>query len=109
MGETHPSADRGTPRPGEPEAHVAIGYEEQGGAGADDRFPVRFAYQVDWRSHGVLLHYHRPEWLPSVDAPVGDYILNADAGARITVIGNVFADFKVELRYDSTAAPGRDP
>jgi len=36
----------------------------------------------------------------------GDYNLNADAGLRATIDEGLFAEAKIELRYDSTPAPG---
>lgn len=72
-----------------------------------DEFAARLAYHVDWRPWTPLLLLHNLEWLPTFSDPVGDYLLNVDAGVRITLIGNFFTEFKGELRHDETPAVGR--
>jgi len=72
-----------------------------------DEFAARLAYHVDWGPITPVLLFHNFEWLPTFHDPTDDYLLNADVGARSTLIGNVFAEFKGELRHDETPAPGR--
>ncbi|HKC96686.1 MAG TPA: DUF481 domain-containing protein, partial [Methylomirabilota bacterium] len=50
--------------------------------------------------------FHNLEYLPNITDWSGDYNLNVDAGLRATVYQGFFAEAKVELRYDSTPAPG---
>ena len=90
------------------EAGPAWIYEDYRGRDSTSHFGARLAYHVDYKPHDVLLLFHNVEWLPSFAAPVGDYNLNADAGLRATIVGGLFSEVKVELRYDSTPAPGRD-
>ena len=53
------------------------------------------------------LLYHKLEYLPSFEDLGGDYLLNMDAGARLTVWKGLFAELRYEFRYDSTPASGR--
>ena len=45
-------------------------------------------------------------WFIFITDWFGDYNLNVDAGVRATIYEGLFAEAKVELRYDSTPAPG---
>jgi Protein of unknown function, DUF481 len=42
-------------------------------------------------------------------APFADYNLNTDAGLRAAILGDFFAELKIEFRYDSTPAEGKKP
>jgi putative salt-induced outer membrane protein YdiY len=90
------------------EAGVAWIYEDYRRRDSTSHFGARLAYHVDYKPHDVLLLFHNLEWLPSFADPVGDYNLNTDAGLRATIAGGLFSEVKVELRRDSTPAPGRD-
>lgn len=90
------------------EAGLAWIYEDYRHRDSTSHFGARLAYHVDYKPHDVLLLFHNLEWLPSFADPVGDYNLNADAGLRATIVGRLFSEVKVELRHDSTPAPGRD-
>lgn len=90
------------------EAGVAWVYEDYGSGDTTDEVSGRLAYHVDWRPVAALGLFHNFEWLPGFSDPFGDYLVNADAGARINVIGSLFTEFKAEMRYDATPAPGRD-
>ena len=90
------------------EAGVAWMYEDYRNAGSDDRVAARLAYRVDYRPHEAVLLFHNLEWLPAFEDPFGNYNVNADAGVRATIVGDLFSEVKVELRYDSTPAPGAE-
>ena len=90
------------------EAGVAWVYEDYKGSGSDDHFAARLAYHVDYTPHPAVMLFHNLEWLPSFDSPIDDYNLNLDAGVRFTLVKNFFAEFKVDLRQDTTPAPGKD-
>lgn len=90
------------------EAGLAWVYEDYRHQDSDNHAAARLAYHVDWKPHKALLLFHNFEWLPSLDEPVDDYNLNADVGVRATIIQNFFAEAKVEFRYDSTPARGRE-
>lgn len=90
------------------EAGVAWVYEDYREAGSEDRVAARLAYRVDSRPHDLVLLFHHLEWLPGFEEPLDDYNINADAGVRATILGGVFSELKVELRYTSTPAPGAE-
>jgi putative salt-induced outer membrane protein YdiY len=88
------------------EVGVAWVYEDFKDQDSENHAAARLAYHVDWKPHQMLLLFHNLEWLPSFEGPFSDYNLNTDAGLRATIIRDFFAEFKVELRYDSTPAEG---
>lgn len=90
------------------EAGLAWVYEDYRTGGTDSHFAARLAYHVDYRPHDIVLLFHNLEWLPSLEEPMDDYNLSADAGVRAGITGELFTEFRVELRYDSTPAPGND-
>lgn len=90
------------------EAGLVWVYENYKRTGAREFFGPRFAYSVDWTPVQRLTLYHKLEYIPSFEDIRGDYLLNVDAGARLTVWRGFFAELRYELRYDSTPAPGRD-
>jgi putative salt-induced outer membrane protein YdiY len=90
------------------EAGLAWVYESFSNAGTDEHFAARLAYHVDWRPWEPLLLFHNLEYLPSLSDPAGDYNLNADAGLRATIVKSLFSEIKLELRHDSTPAPGAE-
>jgi putative salt-induced outer membrane protein YdiY len=90
------------------EAGIAWVYEDYEGRGSEDHFAARLAYHVDYAPHPAVLLFHNLEWLPSFESPIDDYNLNVDAGVRATLVSNLFAEFKVDVRQDSTPAPGRE-
>ena len=90
------------------EAGVSWVYENFKHSDTQEFVAARLAYAVDWRPIEPLYLYHKLEYLPAFDDPGGDYLLNADAGARLTVWKSLFAEFRYELRYDSRPASGRD-
>jgi putative salt-induced outer membrane protein YdiY len=90
------------------EAGLAWVYEDYRDQSSDDHMAARLAYHVDWKPHPVVLLFHNLEWLPAFDGPFDDYNLNLDAGVRTTIYQSLFAEFKIELRYDSTPARGAE-
>ena len=90
------------------EAGVAWVYEDYEDQDSENHAAARIAYHVDWKPHKMLTLFHNLEWLPAFYAPFADFNLNTDAGLRAAIIGAFFAEFKVELRYDSTPAEGKN-
>ncbi len=88
------------------EAGLAWVYENFKNGGHDDHLAARLAYHVDWTPVKPLKLFHNLEYLPNITDWFGDYNLNVDAGLRATVYQGFFAEAKIELRYDSTPAPG---
>jgi putative salt-induced outer membrane protein YdiY len=90
------------------EAGLAWVYEDYRHADSESHFGARLAYHVDYKPHDAILLFHNLEWIPSFEDPVGDYNLNTDAGVRATIIGGLFSEAKVEVRQDTTPAPGNE-
>jgi putative salt-induced outer membrane protein YdiY len=90
------------------EAGLAWVYEDYRHADSESYFGARLAYHADYKPHDAILLFHNLEWIPSFEDPVGDYNLNTDAGVRATIIGKLFSEAKVEVRQDSTPAPGNE-
>lgn len=82
-------------------------YENYKRTGSSEFFGPRLAYSVDWVPVQPLTLYHKLEYMPSFEDLGGDYLLNIDAGARLTVWKGFFAELRYEFRYDSTPASGR--
>jgi len=87
------------------EAGMAYVYEDFKTQGSEEHAAVRLAYHVDWTPLKPLKLFNNLEYLPNI-TDLGDYNLNADVGLRATVYEGFFAEGKIELRYDSTPAPG---
>jgi Protein of unknown function, DUF481 len=82
-------------------------YENYEDARPNEFWSSRLAYGVDWTPWPPLKLYHTLEYLPSFSDFTGDYLLNIDAGLRVTMWRGLFTDFRVEFRYDNEPAPGR--
>jgi putative salt-induced outer membrane protein YdiY len=89
------------------EAGLAWTYEDYEESGSRQFWGPRLAYAVDWTPFEPIKLYHTLEYLPSFSDFTGDYLLNIDAGLRAAIWKALFADFKIEFRYDSTPAPGK--
>lgn len=86
-------------------AWVYENYEDQD---SSSHAALRVAYHVDWKPHKALTLFHNLEWLPAFADPIDDFNLNADVGLRASIIGSLFAELKIEFRYDSTPARGAE-
>jgi len=89
------------------EAGLVWVYEDFKRSGSRTSFGPRLAYSVDWTPIHRLKLFHKLEYLPTFEDLARDYLINADAGARLTVWKELFAELRYEFRYDSTPAPGR--
>ena len=90
------------------EAGLAWVYENYRDSPTRTYVGPRLAYSIDWTPFDPLFLYHKLEYLPAFDDFAGDYLLNADAGARLKVWKGLFAEFRYEYRYDSKPAEGRE-
>ncbi len=75
--------------------------------GTNEHVALRLAYHYDKKLNDKVSLIHNVEYLPSVEA-IDDFNLNADLGIRAQLTTNLFSEFKVEWRYDSSPAPGAD-
>jgi hypothetical protein len=89
------------------EAGLVWVYENYKRTGWSEFFGPRLAYSVDWTPFQPLKLYHTLEYIPSFEDLGGDYLLNIDAGARLTVWKGLFAEVRYEYRFDATPASGR--
>ena len=83
-------------------------YENYKNTGSSEFFGPRFAYAVDWTPVQPLKLFHKLEYIPSFEDFGGDYLLNIDAGARLSMWKGLFAELRYEFRYDATPAVGRN-
>jgi hypothetical protein len=88
------------------EAGLVWVYENFKRTGTREFLGPRLAYAVDWTPLHLLMLYHKLEYIPSFEDWRGDYLLNLDAGARVTMWKGIFAELRYEYRYDSTPASG---
>ena len=89
------------------EAGLAWIYEDYEKTGSRDYFAPRLAYYVDWTPVDPLKLFHSLEYLPSFDDFTGKYLLNIDAGLRAGMWKGLFAEFKIEYRYNADPEAGR--
>lgn len=90
------------------EAGVAYVYEDYTTTGSNDYFAGRLAYHVDWTPRPGIFLFHNFEYLPSFEDPGKQFLINADAGVRFTLISQLFSEFKAEWKHNENPAPGRD-
>ena len=86
------------------EAGLAWVYEDYEGADADDHVAGRLAYHVDKKFNEKVSVRHNLEYLPSLEDG-GDFNMLADAALRTSLTKTMFAELKVEWKYDATPAP----
>jgi putative salt-induced outer membrane protein YdiY len=87
------------------EAGITWIWEQYDTQGSTEHFAARLAYHLDHKLNQSVSLVHNVEYLPSVTDPFGDFNLNADAGLRAMLTKSMFAEMKVEWKYDSTPAP----
>lgn len=90
------------------EAGLAYVYEDYTTTGSNDYFAARLAYRVDWTPRPGIFLFHGLEYLPSFEDPGGQFLINADAGVRFTLISKLFSEFKIEWKHNQAPAPGRE-
>jgi len=89
------------------EGGVSYVWESYDNDGTNEHVALRLAYHYDKKLNDKVSLVHNVEYLPSVYA-IDDFNLNADLGIRAQLTTNMFSEFKVEWRYDSTPAPGAE-
>lgn len=67
---------------------------------------LRLAYHYDRTLNESVKFIHNVEYLPSVE-DTRRYLVNADAGLRVSLTGNFFTEIKVVLGYNSEPAEGK--
>jgi putative salt-induced outer membrane protein YdiY len=66
---------------------------------------ARLAYHLKKNFNDKVSLFHDMEYYPSLER-LDDYLIITDAGIRTTLMSNLFAEYKIEFRYDSNPAIG---
>jgi hypothetical protein len=90
------------------EAGLAYVYEDYTTTGSNDYFAPRLAYHIDWTPRAGIFLFHNLEYLPSFEDPANQYLINADAGVRFTLISQLYSELKGEWKHNEQPAPGRE-
>jgi putative salt-induced outer membrane protein YdiY len=83
-------------------AYVCEHYED---GDSNDFIAARLAYHAKRSFNDKVSLFHNLEYYPSLET-LDDYLIIADAGLRVTLTSKMFAEYKLEFRYDSTPAVG---
>src|SRR5688572_2033651 len=86
------------------EGGLAWVYEDFETNGSDDHLALRLAYRFNKKLNDKANFFHNLEYLPSLE-DISDFNVNADAGVRVTLMKNMFTEFKLEFRHDAEPAP----
>ena len=90
------------------EAGLAFVHEKFESGDTNDALSLRLAYHVkkDLWDDKVSL-FHNLEYFPSLER-IDDFLVITDAGVRAALTERLFAEYKIEYRYDATPAEGLD-
>lgn len=83
-------------------------YRDYSNDGTQDSVSLRLAYHLTAKPNDKVTIFHDMEYFPGLDE-LPDYFFDTDAGIRTTLTDKMFAEFKIDYRYDSRPAPGRGP
>lgn len=87
------------------EGGLAFIHEEFDNDGTNDSVSLKLAYHVDKKLREGIKAFHNLTYFPSLQN-LNDYYVLTDAGLRVDLTERFFTEFKVELKYDATPAPG---
>jgi len=88
------------------EGGLAYVYEKFGNDETNEAISVRLAYHLKKNFWGEKVQvFHNLEYYPSLKS-VDDYLAVIDAGIRAALTQKMFAEYKIEFRYDATPATG---
>jgi putative salt-induced outer membrane protein YdiY len=88
------------------EAGVGYLYRKYSHDGHSRSMDARAAYHLKWKVNEKVNVFHDFEYLPGLDR-ITNYFFDTDAGVHVGLSGKLFAEFKIEYRYDSQPAPGK--
>jgi putative salt-induced outer membrane protein YdiY len=90
------------------EAGLAYVHEEFESGDTNDAMSLRLAYHLkkSFNDDKVTI-FHNLEYYPSLER-LDDFLIVADAGIRTAFTERMFAEYKIEYRYDQTPAEGLD-
>jgi putative salt-induced outer membrane protein YdiY len=87
------------------EAGISYVIEQYGNDTSNEFIAARLAYHFKKSFNDSVNFFHNLEYYPSLEA-LEDYLVIADAGLRVTLTSRMFAEYKLELRYDAMPAEG---
>ena len=88
------------------EAGISYIHRSYAHDGSDDAVAARLAYHLKYKFNDKVSAFHDFEYYPGLDR-IDNYFFDTDAGIRTSLTDKMFAEFKVDYRYDSRPAPGR--
>ena len=88
------------------EGGVSYLYRKYAHDGTSESVSLRLAYHLIGKIADKVSAFHNLEYYPGLDR-IDNYLITADAGIHTDITGKMFAEFKVEWRYDSQPAPGK--
>jgi hypothetical protein len=87
------------------EAGIAYVVEKFENGDSNDFLALKLAYHLEKKFNDLVSFFHNMEYYPSLER-LDDYLVITDAGVRATLTKKMFAEYKIEFRYDSTPAEG---
>ncbi|MBL8695300.1 MAG: DUF481 domain-containing protein [Planctomycetes bacterium] len=73
----------------------------------NDTLALRLAYAMDGKFSDSVNGFHTVEWFPGLES-ADDHFVDARWGLRASLTSSMFAEARVELRYDNTPASGAE-
>jgi putative salt-induced outer membrane protein YdiY len=90
------------------EAGLAFVHEKYEDGETNDAMSARLAYHLKKGMWNVKVSvFHDLEYYPSLER-LDDFLIIADAGVRAAMTERMFAEYKIEYRYDASPAEGFD-
>jgi putative salt-induced outer membrane protein YdiY len=90
------------------EVGLAYVHEKFENGDTNDAMSGRLAYHLKKSfSDDKFQLFHDLEFYPSLER-IDDFLVITDVGARATITEKMFAEYKIEYRYDATPAEGQD-
>jgi putative salt-induced outer membrane protein YdiY len=82
-------------------------YRDFSNDGTTESAALRLAYHIDKKLNDKVTLFHDMEYLPGLDR-IDNYFFDTDAGIRTSLTDKMFAEFKVDFKYNSVPAPGQE-
>lgn len=87
------------------EAGLAYVWEKFEDDTTNDNISLKLAYHLTKKCNDRIALFHNLEYYPSIER-IDDYLVITDAGIRADITKKIFAQYKIEFRYDATPAEG---
>lgn len=87
------------------EGGVAYICEQFSNDESNSAIALRVAYHLKKKLNDRVSLFHNLEYFPSLES-LDDYLIVADAGIRADITSRIFAEYRMEFRYDATPAEG---